>query len=201
VYAGGLSPDEDGEYAYAWWDDIGQILFHTATMMPNVAHDPHCTLKKRHIGNDYVKIIWNDSGLPYRFETLSTQFQFVNIIIEPHSLGAMAAFSNSHHENEYFRVTVQHAGGMTEFAPVGDFKIISAENLPALIRQLCLLADWYSSVFDSTKRDTIKVEYKTNWVQRLESIRRFRQNTAFPSVDGNGDARKTEDGRDFTVAF
>ncbi len=33
VYAGGLDPDEDGEYAYAWWDDIGQILYHTATMM------------------------------------------------------------------------------------------------------------------------------------------------------------------------
>ncbi len=35
VYNGGLDPDVDGEYAYAWWDDIGQILFHTATLMPN----------------------------------------------------------------------------------------------------------------------------------------------------------------------
>ena len=34
VYAGGLDPEEDGAYAYAWWDDIKQILFHTATMMP-----------------------------------------------------------------------------------------------------------------------------------------------------------------------
>ena len=34
VYTGGLNPDEDGEYAYAWWDDTGQILYHTATMMP-----------------------------------------------------------------------------------------------------------------------------------------------------------------------
>ncbi|KAK0472951.1 hypothetical protein IW261DRAFT_1660051 [Armillaria novae-zelandiae] len=27
VYAGGLNADNDGEYASAWWDDIGQILY------------------------------------------------------------------------------------------------------------------------------------------------------------------------------
>lgn len=96
VYAGGVDPDEDGEYAYAWWDDIGQILYHTATMMPNHAHDPHFDCKKRHIGNDLVCIIWNDLGMPYRFDTLTTQFQFVNIVIEPHSpLGAITTFSST----------------------------------------------------------------------------------------------------------
>lgn len=99
VYAGGLSPDEDGEYAYAWWDDIAQILYHTATMMPNMEEDEYCVNKKRHIGNDYVRIVWNDSGGPYRFDTLATQFQFVNIVIEPHSLGAMVAFSNFRHSS------------------------------------------------------------------------------------------------------
>ena len=175
VYAGGLDPDEDGEHAYAWWDDIGQILYHTATMMPPPSeNDPGCTNKKRHIGNDYVRIVWNDSGLPYRFDTLSTQFQFVNIVIEPHSLGAIAAFSNNFHENEYFKVTVQGAEGMMEFTPVGDYKLISAENLPLLVRQLGLLADWFAGVFAKTERDTVRVEVKTNWQERLEAIRRFR---------------------------
>jgi tuberous sclerosis protein 2 len=92
VYAGGLDPDEDGEYAYAWWDDIGQILYHAATMMPTRPDDSQCNNKKRHIGNDYVRIVWNDSGSQYRFDTLSTQFQFVNIVIEPHSVGSISAF-------------------------------------------------------------------------------------------------------------
>jgi len=59
VYVGGLDPDEDGECAYAWWDDIGQILYHTATLMPNHEHDPHFDNKRRHIGNDLVRIVWN----------------------------------------------------------------------------------------------------------------------------------------------
>ncbi|KAI0297014.1 hypothetical protein B0F90DRAFT_1819566 [Multifurca ochricompacta] len=185
VYAGGLDPDEDGEYAYAWWDDIGQILYHTATLMPNHDHDPHFNYKKRHIGNDLVRIIWNDSGIPYRFDTLSTQFQFVNIVIEPHSLGAIAAFSNNLHENEYFRVTVQRAPGMAEFTPIGNFKLMSAKNLPLLVRQLSLLGDWFASVF-----------------QQRRAIKRFRaQMPPAPEPEDGEGIMLQESSRDFTVEF
>lgn len=202
VYAGGLEPDIDGEYAYAWWDDIGQILYHTATMMPSDPNDPKSDLKKRHIGNDNVRIVWNDSAKPYRFDTLSTQFQFVNIVIEPHSLGAIAAFSNNLHENEYFRLTVQQDPRMPEFAPVGHYKLISAESLPLLVRQLSLLADWFASVFKETANDTEQVEMKTNWQARLEAIRRFR--SRLPKQDISEAAEGVmgqEVYRDFTTNF
>ncbi|KAH9477021.1 Tuberous sclerosis 2 protein-like protein [Psilocybe cubensis] len=206
VYAGGLDPDEDGDYAYAWWDDIGQILYHTATMMPTNEHDPKCNNKKRHIGNDYVRIVWNDSALPYRFDTLKTQFQFVNIVIEPHSLGSIAAFAKDSHEIEYFKVTMQLAPGMTEFAPVGHFKLISADNLPLLVRQLSLLADWFATIFSQTQMDTVRTETKTNWHARLDAIRRFKnqqpppqeEETLADSVDG---VMGQESLRDFTTSF
>jgi len=202
VYAGGLDPDEDGEYAYAWWDDIGQILYHTATMMPTKPHDLQCNNKKSHIGNDYVRIVWNDSGSPYRFETLTTQFQFLNIVIEPHSIGSIAAFSNNLHEHEYFKVIVQSAAGMTEFTPIGHFKLISAENLPLLVRQLSLVADWYAWVFAGTQRDTVRVDLKTNWRARLDSIRRIKSqlpsDAPSETVD---DVMAQESLRDFTTSF
>ncbi|KAI8972545.1 hypothetical protein BD414DRAFT_510325 [Trametes punicea] len=204
VYDGGLDPDVDGEYAYAWWDDIGQILFHTATLMPN-GEDPNCTSKKAHIGNDYVRIVWNDSGMPYRFDTLSTQFQFVNIVVEPHSRGAIAAFSNNLHEHEYFKVTVQRAPGMVEFTPIGDFKLISAASLPQLIRQLSLLSDWFVAVWQNTGGDTRRDEVITNWRSRLEAIQRFRDQVLAadqepePGVDDSlaGQQRL----RDFSTAY
>nr|VWO95847.1 Lid2 complex component lid2 [Ganoderma boninense] len=201
VYDGGLDPDTDGEYAYAWWDDIGQILFHTATLMPN-GDDPHCTSKKAHIGNDYVRIVWNDSGKPYKFGTLATEFQFVNIVIEPHSRGAIAAFSNNLHEHEYFKVTVQRAPKMVEFTPIGDFKLISATNLPLLVRQLSLLSDWFVTVWQRTD-DVQRNEVVTNWGARLSAIQRFRDQVV--TVD---DTPEPEDGlaaqqrlRDFTTAY
>ncbi|KAF8662757.1 hypothetical protein AX16_001115 [Volvariella volvacea WC 439] len=202
VYVGGLDPDEDGEYAYAWWDDIGQILYHTATMMPNSDDDPYANYKKRHIGNDYVRIVWNDSGKPYRFDTLSTQFQFVNIVIEPHSLGAIAAFSNNVHENEYFKVTVQRAPGMMEFTPVGQFKVISAENLPLLVRQLSLLSDWFASVFANTQNDTVRVDVKTNWQNRLEAIRRFQATLSRQEIPEPVEGIMGQEAfRDFTTTY
>ena len=202
VYAGGLDPDEDGEYAYAWWDDIGQILYHTATLMPSGDEDDY-TNKKRHIGNDWVRIVWNDSGSPYRFDTLSTQFQFVNIVIEPHSRGALAAYSHNVHENEYFKLMVQRAVGMPEFTPIGEFKLISAENLPLIVRQLSLLADWFVQVFQQTKGNTERLEVITNWRARLQYIKRLRAQLGM-----SASLEKTEGGvmaqegvRDFTTLF
>ncbi|KAH8084923.1 hypothetical protein BXZ70DRAFT_995210 [Cristinia sonorae] len=201
VYAGGLDPDEDGEYAYAWWDDIGQILYHTATLMPS-DNDEISTNKKRHIGNDYVRIVWNDSGAPYRFDTLATDFQFVNIVIEPHSRGAVAAFSNNVHENEYFKLTVQRAPGMPEFTPVGDFKLISAEQLPLLVRQLSLLSDWFISVFQHTQQDTVKTEMTTNWRSRLQAIKRFRAQVVPPRSGEETDGIVGQEAyRDFTTSY
>lgn len=200
VYAGGLDPDEDGEYAYAWWDDIGQVLYHTATMMPS--GEEGATNKKRHIGNDYVRIVWNDAGRAYAFDTLATQFQFVNIVIEPHSRGAIAAFSDNLHEHEYFKVTLQRAPGMPEFTPVGEFKLISAENLPLLVRQLSLLTDWFVEVYHRTQNDTEKVEFITNWRARLQAIKRFRGQVAVPTVPEQLEGILGQQTfRDFTTAY
>ncbi|EJD51560.1 hypothetical protein AURDEDRAFT_56788 [Auricularia subglabra TFB-10046 SS5] len=164
VYAGSLRAEDDGEYAYAWWDDIGQILYHTATLMPNHEWDQQRAFKKRHVGNDAVRIVWNDSGLPYRFKTLSTEFQFVNIVIEPHSRGT----------HEYFKLTVQRAHDLPIFDPVGEYKIIRAESLPLYVRQLGLLASFLSRVFIETDRDKKKTEFVTNWRRRLQTIKNFR---------------------------
>jgi tuberous sclerosis protein 2 len=178
VYTGELDPNEDGEYAYAWWDDIGQIVYHVATLMPSVT-DPDSEqrhLKKKHVGNDFVRIVWNDSGAPYAFDTLTTQIQFINIVIEPHSAGTIGAFSTDGHEHEYFRVSVQRAQGMERFSPIGDFKLVSAQSLPGLVRQLSLHADWFAMVWQTTEYDKKHEEVITNWRSRLQAIRRFANN-------------------------
>ncbi|KAI5117180.1 hypothetical protein M0805_008159 [Coniferiporia weirii] len=203
VYTGGLDASEDGEYAYAWWDDTGQVLYHAATMMPNHPHDELCNLKKRHIGNDLVRIVWNDSGLPYRFDTLTTEFQFVNLVIEPHSRGAIAAYSNSLHENEYFKLSVQRAEGMSIFSPIGDYKIVSARSLSTLVRQISLVADWYASIFKDTYRDTERNEIVTNWRARLETIKNFANSipSPFKGLPADQGIMSQESLRDFTQGY
>ena len=41
-----------------------------ATIMPNKPNDPKFNFKKRHIGNDFVTIVYNDSSKPYDRDTI-----------------------------------------------------------------------------------------------------------------------------------
>ena len=50
------------------------MVFHIATMMPTKEKDPKCNDKKRHIGNDYVTIVYNDSGEKYNMGTLKVRY-------------------------------------------------------------------------------------------------------------------------------
>lgn len=38
--------------------------------MPNKESDPNFNNKKQHIGNDYVTIVYNNSGKPYNLNTI-----------------------------------------------------------------------------------------------------------------------------------
>lgn len=60
----------DGNYTYVWQDEIIQVTFHVATLMPNKDQDPNCHEKKKHIGNDFVSIVYNESGEEYNLATI-----------------------------------------------------------------------------------------------------------------------------------
>ncbi|KAG8999824.1 Tuberous sclerosis 2-like protein [Tulasnella sp. JGI-2019a] len=201
VYTGAFDShnDVDGQYAYAWWDDIAQVLYHTATIMPNPPGDAQLSRKKMHIGNDYVRIVWNDSGTPYQFDTLKTEFQFANIIIEPHSAGASGAYSSSLHEHEFFKVSCQRAPGTPEFGPLGHFKLVSFESLPSLVRQVSLLADFFAPVWRHTQQDTRSAEYVTNWRVRLQTIKRYQ--ASLPALPDFDDGMSKEQAQDFTQMY
>ncbi|EJU00534.1 Rap/Ran-GAP [Dacryopinax primogenitus] len=202
VYSGGLDleNDLDGEYAYAWWDDIAQVIYHAATLMPNHKHDTRFDLKKRHIGNDNIRIVWNDSGLPYKFDTLATEFQFVNIVIEPHSAGSLSAYSLGSHSDEYYKLTMQRAPGMPEFGPTGTLKIVSARNLPSVVRQISLLADFFTTIWTFTSGDRRRDEWVSSWRGRLQAIKRLQAyvRSSQQAAEGPGGAPAE---MDFSLAY
>ena len=50
---------------------LSHVIYHVATLMPtDLTSDPVCSCKKLHIGNDFVTIVYNDSGSEYKFGTL-----------------------------------------------------------------------------------------------------------------------------------
>uniref|UniRef100_A0A2K5K259 Rap-GAP domain-containing protein n=1 Tax=Colobus angolensis palliatus TaxID=336983 RepID=A0A2K5K259_COLAP len=74
VYLGGLDVcGEDGQFTYCWHDDIMQAVFHIATLMPTKDVDKHRCDKKRHLGNDFVSIVYNDSGEDFKLGTIKVR--------------------------------------------------------------------------------------------------------------------------------
>lgn len=45
-------------------------VFHIATLMPTKDVDKHRCDKKRHLGNDFVSIVYNDSGEDFKLGTI-----------------------------------------------------------------------------------------------------------------------------------
>lgn len=173
----GLHSETDGEFTYAWRDRVTEIVYHVATMMPtNLETDPQCVHKKRHIGNDFVNIIFNNSNTPFDFDTIHSQFNFVNIVISPVSRIAYPQSSSRRPSYDvpdfsqwFYVVKVLSKADFPELSAAAVPKVISGRNLAAFVRLIALNASFYSSV--SSRGGG---EHVSSWQNRLREIRRLR---------------------------
>ncbi|KAK4204276.1 hypothetical protein QBC40DRAFT_104782 [Triangularia verruculosa] len=172
--------DSDGQYTYCWRDRVTEMVFHVITQMPtNLEHDPQCNNKKKHIGNDYVNIVWNESGLPFKFDTFPSQFNYVYIVITPapqRSFSAMREMAQKRQDGEaqqlspFFKVQVMSQPGFPKISPAAEPKLVSLKALPRFIRLLALNASVFSLVW--TNGDG---EHVSSWRNRLQQINRLRE--------------------------
>ncbi|KAJ9583770.1 hypothetical protein L9F63_021894, partial [Diploptera punctata] len=179
VFLGGLdSRGEDGKFAYIWQDDVMQVTFHVATLMPNKENDPLGNNKKSHIGNDYVTIVYNESGKEYNIHTVKCQFNYASVIIQP----------LDHNTNQ---VTVKTKEDLAEHIGHSEPKIVSDENVAILARQLALHANLASMISCSLKTQG-RDPYASNWLERLRQIKRLRakvcQESAATSESSSADS-------------
>ncbi|XP_041433450.1 tuberin isoform X4 [Xenopus laevis] len=160
IFLGGLDGcGDDGQFTYCWHDDIMQVIFQITTLMPNKEIDPNRCNKKRHVGNNFVNIIYNDSGEFYRLGTLKGQFNFVDVNIQPL-------------ECESNLVTLQCRKDMEGLVDTSVAKIVSDKNLPFLARQMALHSNMASQVHHSRSNPTDI--YPSKWIARLRHIKKMR---------------------------
>ncbi|KAM6197153.1 tuberin isoform 1-T1 [Sarcoramphus papa] len=160
IYLGGLDVcGEDGQFTYCWHDDIMQAIFHIATLMPTKDLDKYRCDKKRHLGNDFVSIVYNDSGEDFKLGTIKGQFNFVHVIITPLDYDCNL-------------VTLQCRKDMEGLVDTSVAKIISDKNLPFVARQMALHANMASQVHHSRSNPTDT--YPSKWIARLRHIKRLR---------------------------
>jgi hypothetical protein len=182
--------DSDGKYAYCWRDRATELVFHVTTMMPtDLNNDPQCIDKKKHIGNDYVNIIWNESGADFKFDTFPSQFNYVYIVITPEikvdfvaqrtptsaAVAITPTAANPDPSNPtsrlLYKVQVLSAPGFPSISPAAETKSVSYRALAPFVRLLALNASFFSLVWAHREGG----EHVSPWRNRLREIQRLRE--------------------------
>ncbi|XP_076040511.1 TSC complex subunit tuberin isoform X2 [Oratosquilla oratoria] len=173
VFLGGLdTTGRDGKLVYVWHDDMMQVVYHIATLMPTLESDPNCNDRKKHIGNNHVTIVYNESGQPYKINTMKGQFNHSVIEVVP-----------SDHATNAVEVLCKRE--VSEYIGEGHPRLVSDVNLPIVVRQLALHANLASVISESLK-GPIHNPYASNWLERLRKIRKIRE-----QLVGDGDSQQT----------
>ncbi|KAJ2667057.1 hypothetical protein IW148_000476 [Coemansia sp. RSA 1199] len=126
-YIGKLERDgSDGKTCPYFFDEGIEVVFHDATLMPTDKNDIRQLKKKRHIGNDHVHIIWNESHHNYRPETISGDFGNVQIQIRPLEPGE-------------YGVGLYCDDQVKPFGPLLNGMVVSADVLPTTVRTTAIV--------------------------------------------------------------
>eukprot|EP01027_Heterolobosea_sp_BB2_P014325 GEZU01020594.1.p1 GENE.GEZU01020594.1~~GEZU01020594.1.p1 ORF type:complete len:604 (+),score=220.01 GEZU01020594.1:413-2224(+) len=108
-----------------------EVMFHVPTLMPTLysASQSQQVHKKRHVGNDHVNIIWSEHTREYRKDTISSQFNFVQIVIYPL-------------RNGLFRIQIYKKDEqIPTFGPLFDGMVISKRILGRMVRTTAINAN------------------------------------------------------------
>lgn len=209
LYTGGLDTtnDTDGEYAYSWKDKITQVIFHTATLMPTQENDTNLAFKKRHIGNNFVAIFFDESGRPFNFDIIKSQFNFISIVVSPHTqFGTSVAQKggdNNHNNNngsggppiegrqrEFFQVRAYTKPGIPPLFAACTLKVVSRGSLPVFVRNLAIIASKFATVYHSGG------QYVSNWRYRLQQINQLHERVAQVQRQKESSSDNLDDDRD-----
>ncbi|EGG00346.1 uncharacterized protein MELLADRAFT_39743, partial [Melampsora larici-populina 98AG31] len=180
---GGLDvrSDEHGRYGYVWGDDITQVTFHVATLMPieteshegDIINRSEGLLKKKSlIGNDYVVIVFNESGSEYKFGCLSSECNYINIIIEPNT----PRTNLTSNDLKFYKISLQLRPGLPFIGPIENFKLVSSSMISEFIRRISINANTFVQVYLGTVgTGNRKLEYVSHWRGRLREIKRLKE--------------------------
>ncbi|KAI9689488.1 MAG: Tuberous sclerosis 2-like protein [Bathelium mastoideum] len=195
--------DMDGKFTYCWRDRVTEIVYHITSMMPTYAdHDPRYNQKKMHVGNDFVNIIWNNSGHPFTPDSIPSQVTLAYIVITPEAYTSPSRphfppSSTAASSAAAYKVRVLTKPGFPALSPAAETKLVSAAALPAFVRLLALNASVLSGVWvaggggGGGGNDA----YVSSWRARLRVIKQLRARYGPQEGGGAGPAGGAEGGR------
>lgn len=131
LYNGGLDlkGERSGKTSIYYTDFNNEIMFHVGPLLPTSETDSQQVLKKRHIGNDHIYIIYVDNDHDYNPSTISSQFGMMQIIVYPIRKTGLYRIEIYSRENE-----------VPYFGPLRNGTVVQKRALPSLVRSTAIVA-------------------------------------------------------------
>ncbi len=188
IFTGGLDTtnDIDGTHSIYHQDQLAQVIFHVVTLMPNRETDSECTAKKRHIGNDFVTIVFmederdfersvlaskSDQPLPsdaqptYTLNTLASQFNYINVLVCPVRSRTTTAFQSF--ETTKFRVNLLVCSQLSYAFDRQEPMTLLGTQLGKFIRNLSVNMQLFCQIHSQGG------VYQSNLKERLRQLQRL----------------------------
>ncbi|GFY56311.1 tuberin [Trichonephila inaurata madagascariensis] len=163
TYLGGLETNgEDGKLGLIWHDDVMQVVFHVATFMRNKESDEMRNEKKKHVANDSVMIVYNESEKDFEVSTIKGRVTNAWIIIQPEDYDCNIVLVK--HRSEELVDMFGHT----------ESYLVSDRSLPVFVRQMALHANLASLIISRNQQSSPKFAQVSNWLERLRAIKRLR---------------------------
>jgi len=163
-YLGGLDKKmTTGPVALYYANSTMEVIFHEITLMPTVENDEQQILKKRHVGNDIVHIVWSEHCRNYKPDTITSQFNDAHIVIYPLP-------------NGLFRVQIfRKEEKIPLFGPLIHGMAINKQLLAQLVRATAINANRYVRY----NTEGYMRPYPTRQKQLAEITSRYKTNKEF----------------------
>jgi hypothetical protein len=165
-YLGGLDPKmTTGSHTPYFANSVMEIIFHEVTAIPTNPTDPQQIVKKRHIGNDIVNVVYSEHCRDYSPDTISTQFNDAQIIVYPIN-------------NGLFRIQVYKKDTTQLFGPLVHGMCVEKKVLAPLVRLTAIQAnravrfntEGYSRPYPTRKRAIAEIVQRYKVPKNYEDV-------------------------------
>lgn len=135
-FVGGLDPNpkslSNGKSTLYYANSHSEVVFHVVTKMPTKPSDPQQIDKKRHVGNDYVHVVWSDNvAHEYDPGTITSHFNDVQVVIYPLREA----------QKGLFYVQIYSKEKVSLFGPLQSGMVVHERDLAQLVRQTAMNAN------------------------------------------------------------
>lgn len=135
-FAGGLDVNprslSTGKTTLYYANSHAEVAFHVVTKMPTKPSDPQQIDKKRHVGNDFVHIVWSDnSASEYDPGTITSHFNDVQLVLYPLRKA----------QRGLVHVQIFSKEKVPLFGPLQSGMVVHERDLAPLVRQTAMNAN------------------------------------------------------------